>query len=133
MYTSLSNFLVMLVIATSALAFSNHTSNHELLSRSRLRNIARHRAHALAERQVATGGFAYVGCVTDGPARVLTGDNTWTADMTVDDCILRCDAGGYTYAGLQSESLSWKASREADNQMVTSVSLVLAYQPDEMS
>lgn len=127
MYTSLTNFLAMLVIATSALAFSNHTSNHESLSRSRLRNIARHRSHALAERQVATSGFAYVGCVTDGPARVLTGGNTWAADMTVEDCVLRCDAGGFTYAGLQSESLSWNASRKADNQMATSVSSVLAY------
>jgi hypothetical protein len=108
MFTTLSNFMAMLVIATSAFAFSNQnsTSNHEsLLSRSRLRNIARHRSHALAERQVANGGFAYVGCVTYGPARVLTGGNTWAADMTVDDCVTRCDAGGFTYAGLQSESL----------------------------
>jgi hypothetical protein len=99
MYTTIYNFLAVLVIATAAFG-ADHDSP---LSRSRARNNARH--HSLAEkRQVATGGYAYAGCVTDGSARVLTGSNTWSTSMTVDDCVTLCSARDYTYAGLQSES-----------------------------
>jgi hypothetical protein len=98
MYSTIYNLLAVLVIATAAFG-ADHDSP---LSRSRARNV---RHHSLAEkRQVATGGYAYAGCVTDGSARVLTGSNTWSASMTVDDCVTLCSAGDYTYAGLQSES-----------------------------
>jgi hypothetical protein len=102
MNNTLANLLAMLVIATTVFAIQDQTHDAPL-SRSRLRNIARHREHALAERQI-NNGYAYAGCVTDGSARVLTGANTWAADMTVDDCVVRCSAGEYKYAGLQSES-----------------------------
>lgn len=125
MYT-ITNFLAMLVIATSAFALSDQTQDSHL-SRSRLRNIARHRAqaHSLVERQSATNGYVYAGCVTDGPARALTGSNTWTTSMTVDDCLTTCAAGGFTYAGLQSKSSPFHTGSGTDYQMAINVSFVL--------
>lgn len=93
----LQQILAVLVIATSVSAF-------ELpLSRSRLRNpFSRH--SEISKRQLPVGGFSYVGCVTDGGARALTGSNTWANNMTPARCTTICQDGGFSYAGLQSES-----------------------------
>ena len=99
---SIGNLLAMLVIATTAFASQDQTHD---LSRSRLRNSARHRAqvHELVERQTPSGS-TYLGCVQDGPDRLLTGSYAKLAAMTVESCIKTCSAQGYTYAGAESES-----------------------------
>jgi hypothetical protein len=103
MYT-ITNLLAMLVIATTAFALQNqsHDSSH---SRSRLRNVVRHRAHVneLVERQT-NNGFTYLGCVTDGGDRLLTGSQLNSGSMTVDLCVKTCQNTGYVYAGLECES-----------------------------
>jgi hypothetical protein len=110
---SITNFLAMLVIATTAFALQDQIHDSPL-SRSRLRsNRHRAQAHEIVERQSVTGS-TYVGCVQDGAARLLTGSKLITGTMTVDICTKNCDAQGYTYAGLEGASNMLCTKKNAD-------------------
>lgn len=104
----------MLVVATAAFALPDQ-SHDSALSRSRLRsNRHRAQAHELVERQ-APSGSDYLGCVQDGPARLLTGTSITSNSMNVDTCIKSCSAQGYIYAGVESEFDNKTMESNADN------------------
>ncbi|TBU27990.1 hypothetical protein BD311DRAFT_664324 [Dichomitus squalens] len=46
-------------------------------------------------------GWSFVGCVSDNPARALTGFNTANNQMTHDSCIATCSSQNFSIAGIE--------------------------------
>ncbi|ODN90837.1 hypothetical protein L198_06154 [Cryptococcus wingfieldii CBS 7118] len=91
----LLHFLVLaLALLGSVDARPRRTPNH--------RRSLRHLQKRLTNPSVS--GWSYSGCVRDGSARALTGQNKGDASMTPALCTSWCAASNYIYAGLEANN-----------------------------
>ena len=92
--------VVMLLLCFQIFLFFSHC--HPIFasfSRSHHGKIAKMKPHAA---RALPAGWTSVGCVIDGPARVLPWYSFISSSMTQAQCVTECDATGHSYAGIES-------------------------------
>ena len=100
---------------------------------SRSRNPVRGDSASLSERgdswyRRATA-FDYVGCVSDGSKRALTGYSVDSGSMTIEKCQAMCDSKGFIYAGLESECPRTCYLRFADSSQMEDSAMFVGCDP----
>ncbi|ODN83711.1 hypothetical protein L202_01805 [Cryptococcus amylolentus CBS 6039] len=107
----LQSFILALALFGSVDARPSRTPNH--------RRSSRHLQKRLTNPSVS--GWSYSGCVRDGSARALTGQNKGDASMTPALCTSWCAASNYIYAGLEANNQCY-CGNSLDNSLGYSVS-----------